>query len=119
MAAGLMQLLEPMVLESDARVQGVMESQAVLYREVDRLCAALEPFQDSPQPPDFDTYMRKLSGIRARVGALQGSMQTILPRLKTLQAMVEPGGKYHALALKGKAAAAATTNEGVGLGGGA
>jgi len=91
-----------------------MESQAGLYREVDRLCAALEPFQqhDSPEPPDFDVYMRKLAGIRTRVAGLQSTMQGVLPRLKKLQALVEPGGKLHHLALKGEAAAAATVNEG-------
>jgi len=28
--------------------------------------AALEPFQESPQPPDFAGYMTKLSGIRCQ-----------------------------------------------------
>ena len=38
-------------------------------------------------------------------------MAQVLPRLKAMQAQVEPGGKLHHLAVKGKEAAAAMEPE--------
>jgi len=115
-AAGLIQLLGPIVEESDMRVQGVMESQTVLFKELDRLCNALEPFQQAPQPPDFHVYMGKLSKIRTRVSGVQTNMATILSRLRAMQASVDPGGRLHHLAEKGRRAAEATKQEGLGGG---
>lgn len=115
-AAGLIQLLGPIVEESDARVQGVMESQTVLFTELDRLCNALQPFQNAPQPPDFHVYMRKLSTIRTRFSGVQTNMATVLSRLRAMQASVDPGGRLHHLAEKGRRAAEATNQAGLGGG---
>merc|ERR1712054_547681 len=100
-----MQLIEPIVMESDARVQGVMESQSVLYKEICRLCTALEPFEGEQEPPKFQEYISKLTTIRERVGGIQSVMAKVVLRLRGIQASVAPGGRLHYLAEKGRQAA--------------
>eukprot|EP00658_Telonema_sp_P-2_P038309 TRINITY_DN27518_c0_g1_i1.p1 TRINITY_DN27518_c0_g1~~TRINITY_DN27518_c0_g1_i1.p1 ORF type:complete len:195 (-),score=66.17 TRINITY_DN27518_c0_g1_i1:268-792(-) len=111
LATGIMQLLQPVVLESDIRVQAVMKSQAALAAEIDRLSSVLKPFLSSPEAPPFHEKLALLSRIRKRAGGMAGTIGNCQQRINRIQASLQPSGRLHYLVQKANEARPASNQE--------
>jgi len=83
-ANGLMQLLLPVIQDSDSHIRAVMDSQNALSQQIDLLNYELQKFAAISQTPVLTPYVTKLADSRRRIFALNTTMTTINERLDRL-----------------------------------
>jgi len=90
LAAGLYQLLSPVVEECDARIQEVMDSQAHLSQQIETLAADLDHFMTFTQTPPLAAHLQRLLNARNRLVTINTTLLTIMNRLDRISAGVDP-----------------------------
>eukprot|EP00026_Physarum_polycephalum_P016305 Phypoly_transcript_17184.p1 GENE.Phypoly_transcript_17184~~Phypoly_transcript_17184.p1 ORF type:complete len:213 (+),score=67.94 Phypoly_transcript_17184:120-758(+) len=99
LAAGLYQLLSPVVEECDARIQEVMDSQAHLSQQIETLAADLDYFMTFTQTPPLAAHLQRLLNSRNRLVTINTTLLTIMNRLDKISASVDPQAKERKLSL--------------------
>jgi len=79
-----MQLLLPVIQDSDSHIRAVMDSQNALSQQIDLLNYELQKFAAVSQTPVLTPYVNKLAESRRRIFALNTTMTTINERLDRL-----------------------------------
>lgn len=101
LAAGLYQLLSPVVEECDARIQEVMDSQAHLSTQIETLAADLDHFMTFTQTPPLAAHLQRLLNARNRLVTINTTLLTIMGRLDRISAGVDPQVKERKLSIGG------------------
>jgi hypothetical protein len=99
LAAGLYQLLSPVVEECDARIQEVMDSQAHLSQQIETLASDLDYFMTFTQTPPLAAHLQRLLNARNRLVTINTTLLTIMNRLDRISAGVDPQVKERKLSL--------------------
>lgn len=87
LAAGLEQLLAPVVTECDQQVETVLASQNVLSENIDRVTQILAKLLESTPEPVVSSQASKLSDIRRRITGLSNNVYGLQERLQKLHAL--------------------------------
>eukprot|EP00300_Choanocystis_sp_HF-7_P018760 c2012_g1_i1.p1 GENE.c2012_g1_i1~~c2012_g1_i1.p1 ORF type:complete len:166 (-),score=35.65 c2012_g1_i1:381-878(-) len=87
-AQGLYELLKPVVLECDARVQAVFASQSALSSQMDTLSRELDTLLSSSEMPVLTPYARKLAESRRRIASVNTTLLLIQDRLDRMYSNV-------------------------------
>ena len=84
----MFELLQPVVVEADGRVQEVFASQQALTEQMNALTLELERLANATNTPLLEPYVRKLNDSRRRVGNVNSTLTAIQERLDRMQASV-------------------------------
>jgi cytoskeletal protein RodZ len=84
-AKGLINLLTPVVLEIDTRLQAVFHSQRQLSAQLDLLAAELDKFGTVARTPALSPYVEKLVRVKVRMVAINNNLANIQARLTRMQ----------------------------------
>jgi hypothetical protein len=101
LAAGLYQLLSPVVEECDARIQEVMDSQAHLSQQIETLAADLDHFMTFTQTPPLAAHLQRLLNSRNRLATINTTLLTIMNRLDKIAVGVDPQAKERKVSIGG------------------
>ena len=101
LAAGLYQLLSPVVEECDARIQEVMDSQSHLSQQIETLAADLDHFMTFTQTPPLAAHLQRLLNARNRLVTINTTLLTIMNRLDKISVGVDPQVKDRKKSISG------------------
>eukprot|EP01098_Paradermamoeba_levis_P016704 TRINITY_DN918_c0_g1_i2.p1 TRINITY_DN918_c0_g1~~TRINITY_DN918_c0_g1_i2.p1 ORF type:complete len:119 (-),score=23.22 TRINITY_DN918_c0_g1_i2:39-395(-) len=87
-AQGLIELLQPLVVDCEAKVQNVTQSQVNLSTKIDHLSEELQSFVTVAQTPVLTPYIQKLATAKSRLNNINSSLIVINDRLDRLQVTV-------------------------------
>lgn len=89
MAAGMIEVLRPVVEEVDERVRLVRESQYELRQQIDELDEILKKLsQEKDSPVELDTYVKKLSRSKMKISVINTIVQNAQERLGRLHSQI-------------------------------
>ncbi|PIK46503.1 hypothetical protein BSL78_16630 [Apostichopus japonicus] len=89
MAAGMVEVLRPVVEEVDERVRLVRESQFELRQQIDELDEVLKTLsQEKDSPIELDSYVKKLARSKIKIGVINNIVQNAQERLGRLHTQI-------------------------------
>eukprot|EP01095_Lingulamoeba_sp_RSL-Kostka_P011908 TRINITY_DN463_c1_g1_i1.p1 TRINITY_DN463_c1_g1~~TRINITY_DN463_c1_g1_i1.p1 ORF type:complete len:112 (-),score=31.27 TRINITY_DN463_c1_g1_i1:138-473(-) len=84
-ANGLLEMLLPVVQETDNNIQKVFSSQELLNKEIQRLSSELEAFVGISQTPALNEYVHKLTQAKQRAENIQVVLLQIQERVSRME----------------------------------
>ncbi|KAG9302693.1 hypothetical protein G9A89_005167 [Geosiphon pyriformis] len=88
---GIMVLIAPIITEMDSRMAAVKTSQVELNKEIERLLAELQLFNEATEPPPIQPAIQKLIKARKRLYNTNQILKTVQDRMERLFIQLNKG----------------------------
>ncbi|CAG8441382.1 3130_t:CDS:2 [Ambispora gerdemannii] len=83
-ARGILDLLTPIVQEMDSRIVAVKTSQRELNKEIERLLAELQLFNEATEAPPIQPSLQKLINARKKLATTNQTLKIIYDRVERI-----------------------------------
>ncbi|CAG8544249.1 13236_t:CDS:2 [Ambispora leptoticha] len=90
-ARGILDLLTPIVQEMDSRIVAVKSSQTELNKEIERLLAELQLFNEAAEVPPIQSSLQKLINARKRLAATNQTLKIVYDRVERIYNQLNKG----------------------------